>query len=183
MENDHCLSEHLLPPMDLKPPTPFPSVTETSRTASCASGAYHQGSPWRRTRGPPGHPGCLAGGLRGVRQPRSPPQQLKWLPDGSATSLPGPSWPLPFQRTLEQFDFAFQPSIDERTVRELANLAFVTEATNILLLGPPGVGKTHLAVALGHQVHRGRTGGSHLLMSKTPSPRGIHRSSGPTPGT
>ncbi len=55
---------------------------------------------------------------------------------------------LPFHRTLEQFDFGFQPSVDKRQVRELASMAFVSDAANLLLLGPPGVGKTHLAVAL-----------------------------------
>jgi DNA replication protein DnaC len=55
---------------------------------------------------------------------------------------------LPFLKTFDQFDFAFQPSIDERQVRELRTLRFVHEASNVILLGPPGVGKTHLAVAL-----------------------------------
>lgn len=59
---------------------------------------------------------------------------------------------LPYHRTLEQFDFSFQPSIDERQVRELASLSFVANAANVLFLGPPGVGKTHLAVALGLRV-------------------------------
>jgi len=54
----------------------------------------------------------------------------------------------PTAKTLEQFDFAFQPSLDERQIRELATLRFLHEASNVILLGPPGVGKTHLATAL-----------------------------------
>lgn len=55
----------------------------------------------------------------------------------------------PFHKTLEQFDFAFQPSVEKRRLQELASLRFVAGGENVLLLGPPGVGKTHLSIALG----------------------------------
>jgi DNA replication protein DnaC len=56
------------------------------------------------------------------------------------------SLPSPFR--LEDFDFDAQPSIDRKLVNELATLAFLEDATNVLFIGPPGVGKTMLAVAL-----------------------------------
>jgi DNA replication protein DnaC len=55
----------------------------------------------------------------------------------------------PWIKTLDQFDFDFQPSLDRKVVRELAGVSFVERAENVVLLGPPGVGKTHLAIALG----------------------------------
>jgi DNA replication protein DnaC len=55
---------------------------------------------------------------------------------------------LPFVKNFEQFDFHFQPSLDERQIRELRSLRFIHEASNVIFLGPPGVGKTHLSVAL-----------------------------------
>jgi len=48
----------------------------------------------------------------------------------------------PWLKTLDQFDFDFQPSLDKRQVRELAGMSFVERAHNVILLGPPGVGKT-----------------------------------------
>ena len=64
---------------------------------------------------------------------------------------------LPYLKTFEQFDFGFQPSIDERQIRELRTLRFIHEASNVILLGPPGVGKTHLAVALAEAaIHAGQ---------------------------
>lgn len=55
----------------------------------------------------------------------------------------------PAVKTMEGFDFKFQPSIDNKLVRELATSRFVANGENVLLLGSPGVGKTHLAIALG----------------------------------
>jgi DNA replication protein DnaC len=55
---------------------------------------------------------------------------------------------LPFIKNFDHFEFGFQPSIDERQIRELRTLRFIHEASNVIFLGPPGVGKTHLSVAL-----------------------------------
>ncbi|MGI9861484.1 IS21-like element helper ATPase IstB [Moorella naiadis] len=55
----------------------------------------------------------------------------------------------PFIKTLEEFDFSFQPSIWEKEIIALGSLDFVEKKENIIFLGPPGVGKTHLSVALG----------------------------------
>jgi DNA replication protein DnaC len=55
----------------------------------------------------------------------------------------------PVHKTLSQFDFDFQPSLDRKQLAELSTLRFVEAKQNVILLGPPGVGKTHLGIALG----------------------------------
>lgn len=55
----------------------------------------------------------------------------------------------PYRKTLEQFDFDFQPSINKEQIMELATMCFVENKENVVFLGTPGVGKTHLAVSLG----------------------------------
>jgi DNA replication protein DnaC len=55
----------------------------------------------------------------------------------------------PSVKTLEEFDFKAQPSVDQKLVRELATGRYIARAENVLLFGPPGVGKTHLSIALG----------------------------------
>ena len=55
---------------------------------------------------------------------------------------------LPFQKSIDEFDFTFQPKLDRQKVMSLFDLTFIEEKGNIIFLGPPGVGKTHLAVSL-----------------------------------
>lgn len=54
----------------------------------------------------------------------------------------------PFRRSIEEFDYDFQPGVDRKLVEDLATLRFIGENRPILFLGQPGCGKTHLAVAL-----------------------------------
>ena len=56
----------------------------------------------------------------------------------------------PMLKRLEDFDFAAQPGLDTRLIDELATGRYLSEGRNLIFLGPPGVGKTHLSLSLGH---------------------------------
>jgi len=60
----------------------------------------------------------------------------------------------PMEKRLEDFDMSFQPSLDPTVVRDLASLRFIHNAENVVFLGPPGVGETHLVLALGYKAVR-----------------------------
>jgi len=55
---------------------------------------------------------------------------------------------LPFAKTIEEYDFSFHPQLDRKAVMEVFDLTFLARHENVVFLGPPGVGKTHLAIAL-----------------------------------
>lgn len=83
----------------------------------------------------------------------------------------------PFHKTLDDYDFSFQPSIDQKVINELRTLRFVHNCENVLLLGPPGVGKTHLAVALGVEAVRGGFSGYYTTAIEMVARlrQGLHR--------
>lgn len=56
---------------------------------------------------------------------------------------------LPFYRRLDEFDYGFQPSIPQSRIRELSEMRFIARHDNIVLLGPPGTGKSHIAIGFG----------------------------------
>ncbi|NLC88240.1 MAG: ATP-binding protein [Clostridiaceae bacterium] len=58
----------------------------------------------------------------------------------------------PFIRKIDDYDFSFQPNVNEEKIRAISKSDFYTEAINIIFLGNPGVGKTHLSVAIGYEV-------------------------------
>ena len=76
----------------------------------------------------------------------------------------------PFRKTLDDYDFSFQPSVSENQIRELSNLSFIENHENIVFIGNSGVGKTHLAVALGIEAAKHRNSvyfiTCHNLMTK-----------------
>jgi len=55
---------------------------------------------------------------------------------------------LPYIKSIDEFDFTFQPSLDKQKIMGLFDLSFIRQKGNVIFLGPPGVGKTHLAVSL-----------------------------------
>jgi DNA replication protein DnaC len=65
----------------------------------------------------------------------------------------------PFVRDLDGFDFAAQPSLDKKQMREIATGRFIANAEVVMLLGPPGVGKSHVSIALPDSGPRGKSFG------------------------
>ena len=94
-------------------------------------------------------------------------QDLVHLPRGLTLQAAMRSSRLPAVKTLAQFDFTFQPSIKREQIESLHELGFHNRAENVILLGPPGVGKTHLAINLGNRGPRSSIGYCTIAISST----------------
>ena len=76
----------------------------------------------------------------------SPPRSIA---RGLTAESSHPCSTVPARKTLEEFDFTFQRSIKKQVIEHLGQLDFLHASENVVLLGPPGTGKTHLSIALG----------------------------------
>ena len=89
---------------------------------------------------------------------------------------------LPHHKTLDDFNFTFQPDLDIRKIKDLATLGFIAQTANIALLGRPGTGKTHLALRPGRRRLRGRQFGLlHHPGRHDPQAAGCRRRRRPRP--
>jgi hypothetical protein len=86
--------------------------------------------------------GATSGSLKRCYPPRSPPGTPPAASYGSSRAR------FPARKTLEEFDFTFQRSIKKQVIEHLGQLDFLHARENVILLGPPATGKTHLAIAL-----------------------------------
>ena len=75
-------------------------------------------------------------------------EELKRKTEGQVRAKIGKA-KFPFLKTIEEFDFSFQPNLKDKEVIRLSSLDFIEQKDNVIFLGPPGVGKTHLSVGLG----------------------------------
>ena len=73
---------------------------------------------------------------------------------------------LPPGKTLEGFDWSFQPRVERRQIETLATCSYVREKVNVLFLGPPGVGKSHLATALGVKAIKNGFSVAHFVLDE-----------------
>ena len=130
------------------------SIKQINYLAGRAQGAAdHRG----RAPGLPTKPGMPAGPTRTTSPPSSNAKSRARNASGAELRIRAAGFPA--RKTLEDFDWDAQPAVRAQ-VAALASGGFLTEARNVVLLGPPGTGKTHLAIALGHRRRTARTPGA-----------------------